>query len=133
MRDSTTAKHAAGDPDTPRGGLLRVMSPPPGFDAKAHLDKLNALGRDKNPTFEASLDKELAKVRELLLEKNAAYGDSALNPVNALSSASATEQIRVRMDDKLSRMVRGHEYANEDTLLDFVGYYFLLKIAEGRA
>lgn len=108
MRDVTTAKHAA-----VRG-----------------VDYGKAQGVT---SFEESLDAELAKVRELLLEKNAAYGDSALNPVNALSTASATEQIRVRMDDKLSRMVRGHEYANEDTLLDFVGYYFLLKIAEGRA
>lgn len=125
MKDSTTAKHAAVrgvDYGTAPGGTYGSRGP------HAHIPVV-----PETASFEEALGRELFKVRELLLEKNAAYGDSALNPINALSSASATEQIRVRMDDKLSRMVRGHEYANEDTLLDFVGYYFLLKIAEGRA
>ena len=125
MKDATTAKHAA-----VRGVDYGTT---PGGTYGSQGTHLHIPADPTTSTFEDSLDEELFNVRELLLEKNAAYGDSALNPVNALSSASATEQIRVRMDDKLSRMVRGHEYANEDTLLDFVGYYFLLKIAEGRA
>ena len=36
-----------------------------------------------------------------------------------------------RMDDKLSRMIRGKS-AGEDATLDYVGYYFMLKIAELR-
>lgn len=88
--------------------------------------------------FELELDRVLGEIKELLLEKNASYGDSALNPVRIMSDADAAEQIRIRMDDKLSRLYRGFAFEDtetgnpEDTLKDLVGYYFLLKIAEAR-
>lgn len=82
-------------------------------------------------TFEQEVDEVLGRVKALLMEKNAAYGDSALNPVRAHSKASPSEQIRVRMDDKISRMVRG-DSAGEDAALDYVGYWVILQIAEGR-
>jgi hypothetical protein len=66
-----------------------------------------------------------------LMGKNKAYGDSALKPVRYFSTADEVEQIRVRMDDKLSRMLRGHS-AGENPAEDFVGYYILLQIAEKR-
>ncbi len=70
----------------------------------------------------------------LLLEKNKAYGDSALNPVRCFSSADAAEQIRVRLDDKLSRLSRGDADAKanipEDTRRDIVNYLALLYAAE---
>jgi hypothetical protein len=66
-----------------------------------------------------------------LMEKNAAYGDSALDPVRVISTADPAEQIRVRIDDKLSRLLRG-KAAGEDALKDLVGYWILLKVAEKR-
>jgi hypothetical protein len=66
-----------------------------------------------------------------LMGKNLAYGDSALKPLRAISKADPTEQIRVRMDDKLSRIVRG-EAAGEDALKDLVGYWVLLQVLERR-
>lgn len=66
-----------------------------------------------------------------LMGKNKQYGDSALDPVRILSSSDALEQIRVRMDDKLSRLVRG-EPGGEDTIKDLVGYWVLMKVAEKR-
>lgn len=81
--------------------------------------------------FAADLDIVLAKVRELLIQKNAAYGDSALNPVRIFSKADRVEQMRVRIDDKLSRLARG-EAAGEDVLQDLLGYLVLLEIAEMR-
>lgn len=71
------------------------------------------------------------EVKKLLLEKNAKYGDSALNPVRVFSHADPAEQIRVRIDDKLSRLSRGAGSikGDEDTLKDLVGYLVLLMIA----
>lgn len=70
------------------------------------------------------------KVRELLLEKNESYGDSALSPLNIFSRASAEYGIRNRIDDKLKRIKNvGLSDATEDTLLDLVGYLILLIIA----
>lgn len=70
------------------------------------------------------------KVQKLLLEKNDAYGDSALSPLNIFSSANAEYGIRIRIDDKLKRIKNaGLNDHTEDTLLDLVGYLVLLIIA----
>jgi hypothetical protein len=82
--------------------------------------------------FEADLDRALGEVRAMLVAKNRAYGDSALNPVRVFSRADAAEQIRVRLDDKISRLVRG-QAAGEDVVQDLLGYLVLLRIAETRA
>lgn len=69
------------------------------------------------------------EIRGLLLQKNLAYGDSALNPIRIFSQADASEQLRVRIDDKLSRLARGAMDEQEDTVLDLVGYLVLLLVA----
>jgi hypothetical protein len=69
----------------------------------------------------------LAKVAATLTAKNAKYGDSAAHPMRVFSRAPTDEQLRVRIDDKLSRLARGAGPADgEDTLLDLVGYLALL-------
>ena len=70
-------------------------------------------------------------VRDLLLEKNRKYGDSALEPVRVMSQSTAVEQILVRIDDKLSRISRGTGLIgdDEDVITDLIGYFVLLKIA----
>jgi len=72
---------------------------------------------------------ECREVERVLLEKNAAYGNSALEPLRIFSRADATEQIRVRIDDKLSRLARG-QAAGEDVVLDLIGYLILLRVAK---
>jgi hypothetical protein len=71
-------------------------------------------------------------LKELLLEKNRAYGNSALDPVRIFSKASAEEQLLVRIDDKLSRLVRGHEYPGDDTIKDLAGYLVLLLVGRSK-
>ena len=43
-------------------------------------------------------------VTNLLLEKNAAYGDSALKPANIFAKGDAVENLSARIDDKLMRI-----------------------------
>lgn len=76
-----------------------------------------------------AIAEECDAIKAMLLEKNAAYGDSAIRPVRIMSKASATEQILVRIDDKLSRIARGSA-AGEDVILDLIGYLVLLRIAQ---
>ena len=83
----------------------------------------------RDTTMEDNIIGTCAAIEELLLEKNRAYGNSALDPVRIFSKADPVEQLRVRIDDKLSRIARGHDYADEDTILDLIGYLVLLKIA----
>lgn len=69
-------------------------------------------------------------IKSMLLEKNRKYGDSALNPVRIFSTAGPAEQIKVRIDDKISRLraMRAVE-DDEDVLTDLIGYLVLLKVS----
>lgn len=70
------------------------------------------------------------EVTNLLLEKNAAYGDSALNPVGIFSKGNAVESLCARIDDKLMRIKnKGINDLTEDTVTDLIGYLILLKAA----
>lgn len=75
--------------------------------------------------------RECAALEAMLLAKNQAYGDSALAPLRVFSRADPVEQIRVRLDDKLSRLARGSD-AGEDVVADLLGYLVLLRIAMRR-
>lgn len=71
------------------------------------------------------------EIKDLLLQKNSKYGDSALDPCRVFSKSSPVEQILVRIDDKLSRIQRGAGLldTDEDVINDLIGYLVLLKIA----
>lgn len=69
------------------------------------------------------------KLKAMLLEKNRKYGDSALNPVRIFSKADPVEQIKVRLDDKFSRVRNEQGDEDEDVVMDIAGYSILLKIA----
>jgi len=80
-------------------------------------------------TFATQVDDVLASLGDTLKAKNAAYGDAALNPIRVFSKSDNIEGIRVRLDDKLSRLARGTN-SGEDVILDLMGYLVLLTIAE---
>lgn len=85
------------------------------------------------PTQESTGERAAAWLRQVadrLIEKSKSYGDSVGNPVRIFSKAGATEGIKVRIDDKLSRVARGHEFPGEDVIVDLVGYLALLAVAE---
>jgi len=71
------------------------------------------------------------EIRDLLVMKNNAYGNSALEPINVFSKGNAVESLCARIDDKLSRIKNtGLNDLTEDTLLDLSGYMVLLIIAK---
>ena len=83
----------------------------------------------RDDAFAAAVRAELDAVADLLIAKNLAYGNSALDPVRIFSKADPSEQIKVRIDDKLSRIARGSD-AGEDVILDLLGYLVLLRLSE---
>jgi len=68
-------------------------------------------------------------VKNILLEKNRKYGDSAVNPKRIFSKADPIEQINVRLDDKMSRIMSGQQDEDEDVELDIIGYLVLKRVA----
>lgn len=83
--------------------------------------------------FTDDLNTVLRDLYDLLCEKNRKYGDSALNPVRIMSKADAMEQIKVRMDDKLNRIMNQQIDDDEDAEKDLFGYLALYHIAKLRA
>ena len=69
-------------------------------------------------------------IKELLIHKNRKYGNSALEPCRVFSKASPVEQLLVRIDDKLNRIMKGAGLLanDEDVVNDLIGYLVLLKI-----
>ena len=87
-----------------------------------------------------SIDPKYSKAYELLmdievsnnnLEQAIKYGNSALKPNRIFSKCSATEQLLVRIDDKLNRIMKGAGLlaTDEDVVNDLIGYLVLLKIS----
>lgn len=75
------------------------------------------------------------EVADMLIQKNRAYGDSALSPRRVFSRADSIEQLKVRIDDKLSRlgsMTGDVDAMGEDVEKDLMGYLVLLRIARIR-
>ncbi len=69
-------------------------------------------------------------IKELLIQKNRKYGNSALKPCRVFSKSSPVEQLLVRIDDKLNRIMQGAGLLanDEDVVNDLIGYLVLLKI-----
>ena len=66
-------------------------------------------------------------IKNVLLTKNAKYGNSAISPQRTFSKASAEEAILVRLDDKLSRIKNSDELRKND-IFDMIGYLTLLAV-----
>ena len=62
--------------------------------------------------FEDLLDLELGRVRQMLLDKNRRYGNSALEPARIFSKSDSVEQINVRIDDKLNNVISKQEVSD---------------------
>lgn len=143
--DMALRRKALGLPPEPaeKDASIPAAAPAPVFEELAaqrqsemppvRLGEPEAVEEDEALARSAKEIKEACdELAAFLIEKNRAYGDSALNPVRIMSRASSIEQILVRIDDKLSRLARG-ELAGEDVEQDLRGYFTLLGIARKRA
>jgi hypothetical protein len=81
--------------------------------------------------FEGKLLEVTKEITDLLISKNKAYGDTALNPVKIFSSLDSTEALCARIDDKIMRIKnKGINDDTEDTVSDLIGYLLLLKMSK---
>lgn len=114
---------------------------------RAALDRRRAEQAEPKPPLEGLLEQRGARpdtqdlirevcdtLRDFLIEKNEQYGDSAISPVRIFSKADPSEQLLVRLDDKLSRIARGDDRleSDADVLDDLIGYLILYKVSKLR-
>jgi len=93
-------------------------------------DKNHEVGLSKT---QQDITRVCDEIKDLLIRKNKAYGNSALDPIRVFSKASTIEQLRVRIDDKLSRISRGVNLdavgeSSLDTVHDLIGYLVLFLV-----
>ena len=92
------------------------------------FEKLEFLSMDD---FSFQVSAYLLEIREMLINKNLKYGNSALEPLGVFSQLSAKEGLLIRIDDKLKRIKNGSlEKDDEDVINDLIGYLVLLKIQD---
>ena len=96
------------------------------WDEGGKWDILTALAKEA-PAGEEILVAGLDVV-EMLLEKNISYSNSAMDPLNVLSNATPEDQIKMHIDNKLTRLKYQKEFQNEDSLKDLAGYVILLMV-----
>ena len=72
----------------------------------------------------------MARIEELLISKNLQYGDSVMEPIGLFAKGNAEDLVRVRIDDKLSRLKSGDDSIESDVDIveDLIGYLVLLRI-----
>ena len=81
-------------------------------------------------TTEDLILKVTDEMKELLISKNRAYGDSATNPSNVFSKGSPIESLCARIDYKLMRIQnKGINDKTEETVDDLIVYLLLLKMS----
>ena len=89
------------------------------------------MGRTVDPYIEQCIREEGQRLTDFLIQKNREYGNSVFDPMRIFSDADPVEQIKVRIDDKLSRLAnRGEKTIKEDTVADLRGYLRILVVAE---
>lgn len=110
------------------------------MNAKKYLEEMASSMREigtgtpfpqpKQPSSANKIRDTCNELCDLLLAKNRAYGDSAFAPIRIFSKSDASEQLKVRIDDKLNRLLQGDTLieTDEDVIKDLVGYLVLLLI-----
>ena len=88
------------------------------------------LERPKKTQTSDLIIEECDRLKELLLSKNAAYGNSVFNR-GTLYDVDPIWAIQARINDKVSRIKNlGDDDLLEDAESDLIGYLILLKIAK---
>ena len=95
-----------------------------------HKAYVNKAPKSEKPTTAQKIQSECDQIKAFLIAKNLAYGDSALAPIRIFSQCDISEQIRVRIDDKLNRLLQGNASieTDEDIIRDLIGYFILLLV-----
>tara|TARA_R110001592_G_scaffold265010_3_gene530550 strand:- start:194 stop:526 length:333 start_codon:yes stop_codon:yes gene_type:complete len=77
--------------------------------------------------MQEKIRKKCNEIRDLLIEKNIAYGNSVFDK-GLLFEVDPMYAIQARINDKLNRIKSKETYMSENDLLDVTGYLILLQV-----
>jgi hypothetical protein len=86
----------------------------------------------KREDIQVLITSECGLIASFLIAKNNAYGNSFAEPIQVFAKSSPLEQLNVRIDDKIKRLLNKDGAAKrkvkEDTELDLIGYLILKRV-----
>lgn len=104
--------------------------------AQSPLDRFMAtlIGdpRDDLEEEQRRIAAKFLQLADMVLARNRRYGGAALNPVRIFSDVDPEVGIRLRLDDKMSRIRAGAADEDEDPIADAIGYMVLLLVHRDR-
>ena len=94
------------------------------------IQKIREIKTTNVNSSQLKIEKKCDEIKEFLLSKNKQYGDSALSPIRIFSNSDESEQLKVRIDDKLNRLMQGDDSleTDDDIIMDLIGYLILYLI-----
>ena len=113
-----------------KGALYGKYVPKKRIDSITTTKEWKAMMNVVFNTTQTKIANECDIIKAFLIQKNLAYGDSALAPIRIFSTSDASEQLKVRIDDKLNRLMQGDNSieTDEEVVKDLIGYLILLLI-----
>ena len=81
--------------------------------------------------MQEEIKKKCDEIRDLLLEKNIAYGNSVFDK-GLLFEVDPMYAIQARINDKLNRIKNKETYMSENDLMDVTGYFILLQVLRSK-
>ena len=81
--------------------------------------------------MQEEIKKKSDEIRDLLLEKNIAYGNSVFDK-GLLFEVDPMYAIQARINDKLNRIKSKETYMSENDLMDVTGYFILLQVLRSK-
>jgi len=79
--------------------------------------------------YSSEIEQAFDSVKQIVLEKNKRYGNSALEPINIFCKLNSSEGITQRLDDKLMRIKNSNELRRND-IIDLMGYLGLYLVSQ---
>ena len=98
------------------------------LDYENHREQAASLGAAGEENPREAIIRVCNELRDFLVEKNKAYGNSAFEPINIFSKLPPIEGVLIRIDDKLKRIRNGKSYPGDNDLKDLAGYLILLMV-----
>ena len=90
------------------------------------------MSKQENPLTgtQQGITRVFNSMRDVVIEKNRRYGDAALAPKHIFSKLDAGEGIKVRIDDKISRIMNSGGAVRKNDVADLMGYLALFSVSQ---
>ena len=88
------------------------------------------VSKDEVERWNTRIKTECARLAKVLIKKNINYNNSVFSPINVFSDLNPMEAVKIRLDDKLKRIMarKTGVVDDEDAFFDLMGYLLCYQV-----